>query len=99
MVIRITKGIMERLLKSIPSGPLQDFIMDAYVRFNCSSYVQMGQVEVALLDETSKPVVRLSLNDVYWEAEETFGVAKIAYPGHPAEQMMIHTRYVSLDVE
>ncbi|GCF71747.1 hypothetical protein BC2903_55660 [Bacillus cereus] len=78
--------------KSIPSGPLQDFIMDAYVRFNCSSYVQMGQVEVALLDETSKPVVRLSLNDVYWEAEETFGVAKIAYPGHPAEQMMIHTR-------
>lgn len=78
--------------KSIPGGPLQDFIMDAYVRFNCSSYVQMGQVEVALLDENSKPVVRLSLSDVYWEAEETFGVAKIAYPGHQAEQVMLYTR-------
>ncbi|PKJ55197.1 distal tail protein Dit [Bacillus sp. SN10] len=78
--------------KSIPGGPLQDFIMDAYVRFNCSSYVQMGQVEVALLDENSKPVVRLSLSDVFWEAEETFGVAKIAYPGHQAEQVMLHTR-------
>ena len=66
--------------------------MDAYVRFNCSSYVQMGQVEVALLDENSKPVVRLSLSDVYWEAEETFGVAKIAYPGHQAEQVMLYTR-------
>lgn len=78
--------------KSIPGGPLQDFIMDAYVRFNCSSYVQMGQVEVALLDENSKPVVRLSLSDVFWEAEETFGVAKIAYPGHQAEQVMLYTR-------
>ncbi|HDR7542035.1 distal tail protein Dit [Bacillus sp. CH_442] len=78
--------------KSIPGGPLQDFIMDAYARFNCSSYVQMGQVEVALLDENSKPVVRLSLSDVFWEAEETFGVAKIAYPGHQAEQVMLYTR-------
>lgn len=78
--------------KSIPGGPLQDFIMDAYVRFNCSSYVQMGQVEVVLLDENSKPVVRLSLSDVFWEAEETFGVAKIAYPGHQAEQVMLYTR-------
>ncbi|MFA2809347.1 distal tail protein Dit [Bacillus mycoides] len=78
--------------KSIPGGPLQDFIMSAYVRFISSSYVQMGRVEIALLDESSKPVARLSMNDVFWEAEETHGVAKLAYPGHPAEQTMINTR-------
>ncbi|PER17480.1 distal tail protein Dit [Bacillus cereus] len=77
--------------KSIPGGPLQDFIMSAYVRFISSSYVQMGRVEIALLDESSKPVARLSMNDVFWEAEETHGFAKLAYPGHPAEQTMINT--------
>ncbi|WP_255290509.1 phage distal tail protein, partial [Bacillus cereus] len=80
------------LKKSIPGGPLQDFIMSAYVRFISSSYVQMGRVEIALLDESSKPVARLSMNDVFWEAEETHGFAKLAYPGHPAEQTMINTR-------
>ncbi|HDW8003310.1 TPA: phage tail family protein [Bacillus cereus] len=78
--------------KSIPGGPLQDFIMSSYVRFISSSYVQMGRVEIALLDESSKPVARLSMNDVFWEAEETHGFAKLAYPGHPAEQTMINTR-------
>ncbi|MGX5438895.1 distal tail protein Dit [Bacillus thuringiensis] len=78
--------------KSIPGGPLQDFIMSSYVRFVSSSYVQMGRVEIALLDESSKPVARLSMNDVFWEAEETHGFAKLAYPGHPAEQTMINTR-------
>ncbi|EMX0194243.1 phage tail family protein [Bacillus cereus] len=78
--------------KSIPGGPLQDFIMSSYVRFISSSYVQMGRVEIALLDERSKPVARLSINDVFWEAEETHGFAKLAYPGHPAEQTMINTR-------
>ncbi|MGH1277022.1 distal tail protein Dit, partial [Bacillus cereus] len=78
--------------KSIPGGPLQDFIMSSYVRFISSSYVQMGRVEIALLDEASKPVARLSMNDVFWEAEETHGFAKLAYPGHPAEQTMINTR-------
>ncbi|MGX5441536.1 distal tail protein Dit [Bacillus thuringiensis] len=80
------------LKKSIPGGPLQDFIMSSYVRFISSSYVQMGRVEIALLDESSKPVARLSMNDVFWEAEETHGFAKLAYPGHPAEQTMINTR-------
>ncbi|MEH6932417.1 distal tail protein Dit [Bacillus sp. JJ783] len=78
--------------KSIPGGPIQDFIMSAYVRFISSSYVQMGRVEIALLDESSKPVARLSMNDVFWEAEETHGFAKLAYPGHQAEQTMINTR-------
>ncbi|PFM97910.1 phage tail protein [Bacillus thuringiensis] len=78
--------------KSIPGGPIQDFIMSSYVRFISSSYVQMGRVEIALLDESSKPVARLSMNDVFWEAEETHGFAKLAYPGHPAEQTMINTR-------
>ncbi|PEB73282.1 phage tail protein [Bacillus thuringiensis] len=78
--------------KSIPGGPLQDFIMSSYVRFISSSYVQMGRVEIALLDESSKPLARLSMNDVFWEAEETHGFAKLAYPGHPAEQTMINTR-------
>ena len=34
--------------KNIPSGPLQDFEMEAWVRLKSKSIVEMGRVEVLL---------------------------------------------------
>ncbi len=45
---------------------------------------------MALIDENSKPVVRLSLANVYWEAERNFlVVAKICLSRASAEQVML----------
>ncbi|PEQ47302.1 distal tail protein Dit, partial [Bacillus cereus] len=63
--------------KNIPQGPLQDFIMQAYVGIRSSHPDQMGRVEVGLLDENSDYVARISMNDVHWQAEQNTGFAKL----------------------
>ncbi|WP_242265603.1 distal tail protein Dit, partial [Bacillus cereus group sp. BfR-BA-01327] len=61
--------------KNIPQGPLQDFIMQAYVGVRSSHPDQMGRVEIGLLDENSDYVARISMNDVHWQAEQNTGFA------------------------
>lgn len=45
--------------KNIPQGPLQDFIMQAYVGVRSLHWDQMGRVEIGLLDENSDYVARI----------------------------------------
>lgn len=69
--------------KNIPSGPLQDFEMEAWMRLKSKSIVEMGRVEVLLLDETSNIVARINMNDLYWDAELTKAHMKIGNVGTP----------------
>lgn len=69
--------------KNIPGGPLQDFEMEAWVRLKSQSTVEMGRVEVLLLDEASNIVARINMNDLYWDAELTKAHMKIGNPGTP----------------
>lgn len=69
--------------KNIPSGPLQDFEMEAWVRLKSKSIGEMGRVEVLLLDDTSNIVARINMNDLYWDAEITKAYMRIGNAGTP----------------
>ncbi|MFB5091307.1 phage tail family protein [Bacillus cereus] len=76
--------------KNIPQGPLQDFIMQAYVRINSHHWDQMGRVEIGLLDEDSDYVARISMSDVQWEAEQNSGFASVGNSKKPGGQVLIN---------
>ncbi|PFP32803.1 distal tail protein Dit, partial [Bacillus cereus] len=76
--------------KNIPQGPLQDFIMQAYVRINSHHWDQMGRVEIGLLDENSDYVARISMSDVQWEAEQNSGFASVGNSKKPGGQVLIN---------
>lgn len=69
--------------KSIPSGPLQDFEMETWVRLKSKSIGEMGRVEVLLLDDASNIVARINMNDLYWDAEITKAYMRIGNAGTP----------------
>ncbi|ARO60139.1 Uncharacterized protein B5E38_2613 [Bacillus cereus] len=75
--------------KNIPQGPLQDFIMQAYVGVRSSHPDQMGRVEIGLLDENSDYVARISMNDVHWQAEQNTGVAKLGNKKKPVSERVL----------
>lgn len=75
--------------KNIPQGPLQDFIMQAYVGVRGSHPDQMGRVEIGLLDENSDYVARISMNDVHWQAEQNTGFAKLGNKKKPAGERVL----------
>ncbi|KLA24004.1 distal tail protein Dit [Bacillus cereus] len=76
--------------KNIPQGPLQDFIMQAYVHINSYHWDQMGRVEIGLLDENSEYVARISMSDVQWEAEQNSGFASVGNSKKPGRQVLIN---------
>ncbi|WP_074596282.1 distal tail protein Dit [Bacillus cereus] len=76
--------------KNIPQGPLQDFIMQAYVHINSYHWDQMGRVEIGLLDENSDYVARISMSDVQWEAEQNSGFASVGNSKKPGGQVLIN---------
>ncbi|PGE42100.1 distal tail protein Dit [Bacillus cereus] len=76
--------------KNIPQGPLQDFIMQAYVRINSHHWDQMGRVEIGLLDENSDYVARISMSDVQWEAEQNSGFASVGNSKKPGGRVFIN---------
>lgn len=76
--------------KNIPQGPLQDFIMQAYVGLRSLHWDQMGRVEIGLLDGNSDYVARISMNDVHWQAEQNTGFAKIGNSKKPGSQVLIN---------
>ncbi|PEZ18743.1 phage tail protein [Bacillus thuringiensis] len=76
--------------KNIPQGPLQDFIMQAYVGVRSWHWDQMGRVEIGLLDENGDYVARISMNDVHWQAEKNTGFAKIGNDKKPGNQVLIN---------
>lgn len=78
------------LKKSIPQGPLQDFIMQAYVTCKSKTINEMGRVEIAILDENSKVISKIAMNDVFWQAEQNVGTMVIGYDGHPHRTTLIH---------
>ncbi|MDZ4452811.1 phage tail family protein [Bacillus cereus] len=75
--------------KNIPQGPLQDFIMQAYVGVRSSHPDQMGRVEIGLLDENSDYVARISMNDVHWQAEQNAGFAKLGNKKKPVSERVL----------
>lgn len=75
--------------KNIPQGPLQDFIMQAYVGIRSSHPDQMGRVEIGLLDENSDYVARISMNDVHWQAEQNTGFAKLGNKKKPVSERVL----------
>ncbi|PFJ25901.1 phage tail protein [Bacillus cereus] len=75
--------------KNIPQGPLQDFIMQAYVGVRSSHPDQMGRVEIGLLDENSDYVARISMNDVHWQAEQNTGFAKLGNKKKPVSERVL----------
>ncbi|WP_114556037.1 distal tail protein Dit [Bacillus sp. K6W] len=76
--------------KNILQGPLQDFIMQAYVHINSYHWDQMGRVEIGLLDENSDYVARISMSDVQWEAEQNSGFASVGNSKKPGGQVLIN---------
>ncbi|HFJ9493200.1 TPA: distal tail protein Dit [Bacillus cereus] len=76
--------------KNIPQGPLQDFIMQAYVHINSYHWDQMGRVEIGLLDENNDYVARISMSDVQWEAEQNSGFASVGNSKKPGGQVLIN---------
>ncbi|KFN02388.1 phage tail family protein [Bacillus clarus] len=76
--------------KNIPQGPLQDFIMQAYIGLKSLHWDQMGRVEIGLLDASSQYVARISMNDVHWQAEQNTGFAKLGNNTKPGSQVLIN---------
>ncbi|MEC2809336.1 phage tail family protein, partial [Bacillus cereus] len=71
--------------KSIPGGPVQDFIMQAHVTCKSKKINEMGRVEIAILDENSKVLSKIAMNDLYWQAEQNFGTMVIGYDNKPGK--------------
>ncbi|UIJ67570.1 phage tail family protein [Bacillus cereus] len=76
--------------KSIPGGPVQDFIMQAYVTCKSKKINEMGRVEIAILDENSKVLSKIAMNDLYWQAEQNFGTMVIGYDNKPGKTGLIY---------
>ncbi|PEF93991.1 distal tail protein Dit [Bacillus cereus] len=76
--------------KSIPGGPVQDFIMQAYVTCKSKKINEMGRVEIAILDENSKVLSKIAITDVFWQAEQNFGTMVIGYDNKLGRRSLIH---------
>ncbi|MEB9437368.1 phage tail protein [Bacillus cereus] len=76
--------------KSIPGGPVQDFIMQAYVTCKSKKINEMGRVEIAILDENSKVLSKIAMTDVFWQAEQNFGTMVIGYDNKLGRRSLIH---------
>ncbi|QEL79421.1 phage tail family protein [Bacillus sp. JAS24-2] len=76
--------------KSIPGGPVQDFIMQAYVTCKSNKINEMGRVEIAILDENSKVLSKIAMNDLFWQAEQNFGTMVIGYDNKPGKTGLIY---------
>ncbi|OLR83679.1 phage tail protein [Bacillus sp. MB366] len=76
--------------KSIPGGPVQDFIMQAYVTCKSKKINEMGRVEIAILDENSKVLSKIAMNDLFWQAEQNFGTMVIGYDNKPGKIGLIY---------
>ncbi|MEB9942663.1 phage tail protein [Bacillus cereus] len=76
--------------KSIPGGPVQDFIMQAYVTCKSKKINEMGRVEIAILDENSKVLSKIAMNDLFWQAEQNFGTMVIGYDSKPEKTGLIY---------
>ncbi|WP_144502200.1 distal tail protein Dit [Bacillus thuringiensis] len=76
--------------KSIPGGPVQNFIMQAYVTCKSKKINEMGRVEIAILDENSKVLSKIAMNDLFWQAEQNFGTMVIGYDNKPGKTGLIY---------
>ncbi|MED3443969.1 distal tail protein Dit [Bacillus thuringiensis] len=76
--------------KNIPGGPVQDFIMQAYVTCKSKRINEMGRVEIAILDENSKVLSKIAMSDVFWQAEQNFGTMVIGYDNKPGKIGLIY---------
>ncbi|HGO9433286.1 TPA: distal tail protein Dit [Bacillus cereus] len=76
--------------KSIPGGPVQDFILQAYVTCKSKKINEMGRVEIAILDENSKVLSKIAMTDVFWQAEQNFGTMVIGYDNKLGRRSLIH---------
>ncbi|HHQ2478021.1 TPA: distal tail protein Dit [Bacillus cereus] len=76
--------------KNIPEGPVQDFIMQAYVTCKSKKINEMGRVEIAILDENSKVLSKIAMNDLFWQAEQNFGTMVIGYDNKPGKTGLIY---------
>ncbi|MED3039089.1 phage tail family protein, partial [Bacillus tropicus] len=76
--------------KSIPGGPVQDFIMQAHVTCKSKKINEMGRVEIAILDENSKVLSKIAMSDVFWQAEQNFGTMVIGYDNKPGKTGLIY---------
>ncbi|WP_114556330.1 distal tail protein Dit [Bacillus sp. PF5] len=76
--------------KNISNGPVQDFIMQAYVTCKSKRINEMGRVEIAILDENSKVLSKIAMTDVFWQAEQNFGTMVIGYDNKPGRRSLIH---------
>ena len=84
------KGWNGALLKNIPNGPVQDFIMQAYVTCKSKRINEMGRVEIAILDENSKVLSKIAMTDVFWQAEQNYGTMVIGYDNKPGRRSLIY---------
>lgn len=76
--------------KNIPNGPVQDFIMQAYVTCKSKRINEMGRVEIAILDENSKVLSKIAMTDVFWQAEQNYGTMVIGYDNKPGRRSLIY---------
>ncbi|WP_257151164.1 distal tail protein Dit [Bacillus toyonensis] len=78
--------------RSITSGPLQDFTLDAIVECRNSDPGTMGRVELYLLDENSVVVGKVGMFDAYRNSSENFGEV-IAGNGDYNHRIIAETGY------
>ncbi|MRC88282.1 phage tail family protein, partial [Bacillus thuringiensis] len=48
------------------------------------------RVEIAILDENSKVLSKIAMNDLYWQAEQNFGTMVIGYDNKPGKTGLIY---------
>lgn len=64
--------------------------MQAYVTCKSKKINEMGRVEIAILDENSKVLSKIAMNDLYWQAEQNFGTMVIGYDNKPGKTGLIY---------
>lgn len=76
--------------RSIPEGPIQDFVLETYVSFGASTVEEIGRVEIQLLDNNSKVVCRTSIEEKSYYERANWGKVSLGHYTHPHWKDLIH---------
>ncbi|MEH6977972.1 MULTISPECIES: distal tail protein Dit [Bacillus] len=76
--------------RSIPGGPVQDFVLETYVSFGADTVEEIGKIEIQLLDNNSKVVCRTSIEEKSYSERANWGRVALGHYTHPKWVDLIH---------
>lgn len=76
--------------RSIPGGPIQDFVLETYVSFGADTIEEIGRVEIQLLDNNSKVVCRTSIEEKSYYERANWGKVSLGHYTDPNWKDLIH---------